>query len=130
MQSVVSHLSPCGKFSKKWKIVSESICQWYTFSLIQINLFISVATFNFYPALITRKCGSIVNRICFIKDLLVATDQLPSNIAVTYFPYSFLCRISQISVHTTQKKNVSKYGRILFAFFVCVILNNTNLSER
>ena len=38
--------------------------------------------------------------------------------------------MSQMSVHTTQKQNVSKYDRILFVFFVCVILNNTNLSER
>ena len=102
----------------------------YFHSLIQINLFISVASINIYPALITRKCGPIENRICFIKDLLVARDQLPSNIAVTYFPYSFLCGISQRSVHTTQKQNVSKYDRILFTFFVCVILNNTGLSER
>ena len=43
---------------------------------------------------LTKKYVSIEKRICFKKDLLATRDQLPHNIPVTYFPYSFLCRIS------------------------------------
>ena len=64
------------------------------YSLIQINLFISFTSFNFYLALINKKYVSTGKRICFKKDLLLARDQLPNNIPVTYFPYLFLCRIS------------------------------------
>ena len=69
-----------------------SIADFY--SLIQINLFISFTSFSFYLALINKKYVSIGKRICFKKDLLMARDQLPNNIPVTYFPYSLLCRIS------------------------------------
>ena len=64
------------------------------YELIQINLFIFFTSFSFYLALITKKYVSIKKKICFKKNLLVARDQLPNNIPVTYFPNSFLCRIS------------------------------------
>ena len=44
--------------------------------------------------LITKKYVYIEKRVCFKKDLLVARDQLPNNILVTYFPYLSLCRMS------------------------------------
>ena len=55
--------------------------------LIQINLFISFTSFGLYVALIIKEYVSIEKRICFKKDLLVARDQLPNNIPVTYFPW-------------------------------------------
>ena len=55
------------------------------YSLIQINLFISFTSFNFYLALMNKKYVSIEKRICFKKDLLVARDQLLNKIPVTYF---------------------------------------------
>ena len=54
-------------------------------SLIQINLFISFTSFSFYLALMSKKYVSIEKRIYFKKDLLVARDQLPNKIPVTYF---------------------------------------------
>ena len=65
----------------------------------QINLFMSFPSFSFYLALVTRKYFSIEKRICFKKKLTVARDQLPKNIPVTYFPYSFLCR-NIVKVHS------------------------------
>ena len=65
----------------------------------QINLFMSfIYLFSFYLAFITRKYVSIEKRICFKKKLTVARDQLPKNIPVTYFPYSFLCRLGRVNV--------------------------------
>ena len=55
------------------------------YSLIQINLFISFTSFSFYLALMSKKYGSIEKRMYFKKDLLVARDQLPNKIPVTYF---------------------------------------------
>ena len=55
------------------------------YSLIQINLFISFTSFSFYLALMSKKYVSIEKRIYFKKDLLVARDQLPNKIPVTYF---------------------------------------------
>ena len=64
------------------------------YSLTQINLFISFTSFSFYLALTTKNYISTKKGICFKKDLEVTRDQLTNNIPVTYFPYSFLCRIS------------------------------------
>ena len=55
------------------------------YSLIQINLFISFTSFSFYLALMSKKYVSIEKRLYFKKDLLVARDQLPNKIPVTYF---------------------------------------------
>ena len=64
-----------------------SIADFY--SMIQIKLFISFTSFRFYLALITKKYVSNEKRIFFKKDLLVARNQLPNNIPVTYFPYIY-----------------------------------------
>ena len=55
-----------------------------------LNAVESFTLLSFYLALVTKKYSSIEKRICFKKDLLVARDQLPNNIPVTYFLYSFL----------------------------------------
>ena len=64
-----------------------SIADFY--SMIQIKLFISFTSFRFYLALITKKYVFTEKRIFFQKDLLVARNQLPNNIPITYFPYIY-----------------------------------------
>ena len=66
------------------------------------NKFIDLHCINqFLLASLTTKYISIEKTVFLKKDLLVATDQLPNNIPVTYFPYSFLYRMSKTSTHIT-----------------------------
>ena len=99
------------------KDVNSSILILGFYSLIQINLFISFASFSFYVALMTKKYVSIKKRICFKKDLLMARDQLPNKIPVTYFPCSFMQNIVKVRSYHFKQKNVPKYDKILFACF-------------
>ena len=88
-------------------------------SLIQINLFISFTSFSFYCALMSKKYDSIQIRICFKKGLLVAGDQLPNKIPVTYFSYSFMENIVKVRSYYLKTKCLQLWQVLIWVFRVC-----------